>query len=348
MNKFVRNLLTEWRILDLPFFDKTIVVAVSGGADSVSLALALYDLKQRKKLNLHFVIAHFNHNLRASESTKDAEFVKNLAQKLDFEFIGKIQPPTSKIQHQKGNLEQNARLARYEFLSQVAVKYDAYAILTAHTQNDQAETFLLNLVRGSGLDGLSGMKPVRSLESRVESREAEKKHTICNPQTAILLVRPLLNWAKREETEKFCLDNEVDFCRDAMNDDLKFVRVRLRKEIIPLLKKINPKIIETLSQTANLLREDAEELAQNDSNLPEYLSQKELKKLSKSRRRKALRDWLGHHRGDLREIDLKHLEAIERLILSPKSGRISELPKGEKVVKKGGNVFFEKTEVEKS
>ncbi len=204
MQKFVRNLLTEWRKLDLPFSDKTIVVAVSGGADSVSLVLALHDLKHRKKLNLHFIIAHFNHNLRGMESEKDGEFVKDLAEKLDFEYIVKIQNPKSKIQNLKGNLEQNARIARYNFLSEVAEKYDAYAILTAHTQNDQAETLLLNLIRGSGLDGLSGMKPKRR-------------------QNEFSLVRPLLNWAKREDTESFCLENGIEFRQDAMNDDLKFV-----------------------------------------------------------------------------------------------------------------------------
>ncbi|HVE56598.1 MAG TPA: ATP-binding protein, partial [Pyrinomonadaceae bacterium] len=81
MHKFVRNLLTEWRKLNLPFDDKTFVVAVSGGADSVSLAIALNDLKTRKKLNLRFVVAHFDHQIRGEESIKDAEFVKNLAEK---------------------------------------------------------------------------------------------------------------------------------------------------------------------------------------------------------------------------------------------------------------------------
>ncbi len=124
--------------------------------------------------------------------------------------------------------------------------------------------------------------------------------------------------------------------------------MRIRKEIIPLLKKINPKIIETLSQTANLLREDADELAKIGFNLAENLSQNELKKLSKSMRLRVLRDWLKRQRGDLRSLDLKHLEAIERLIFSPKSGKQVELPNGEKVIKKAGKVFFEKVGVEKS
>jgi tRNA(Ile)-lysidine synthase len=334
MQKFIRNLLTEWRKLELPFSDKTIIVAVSGGADSVSLALALHELKERKKLKLNFVIAHFNHNLRGLESEKDAKFVENLAEKLKFEFALKITNPKSKIQNQKGNLEQNARNARYEFLSEIAQKYDAYAVLTAHTRNDQAETLLLNLIRGSGLLGLSGM--------------ADSRFHISDSKFQIRLIRPLLNWARREETEKFCLENGVEFCQDAMNDDLKFSRVRIRKEIIPLLKKINPKIIETLSQAANLLREEAEELEKISPILSEHLSQNELKNLSKAMRLRVLRNWLKNRRGNLRGLDLKHLEAIERLILSRKSGKEVELPGGEKVIKKQGKLFFEKTRVEKS
>ncbi|HRH44718.1 MAG TPA: tRNA lysidine(34) synthetase TilS [Pyrinomonadaceae bacterium] len=316
MHKFVRNLLTEWRKLELPFSDKTIIVAVSGGADSVSLVLALHNLKTHKKLKLNFVIAHFNHDLRGIESQKDAEFVKGLAEKL--EFVSEIQNSKFKIQNLSGNLEENARNGRYEFLAEVAEKYNAYAILTAHTQNDQAETFLLNLIRGSGLDGLSGMKT-----KRVENRKRKIENEL-------LLVRPLLNWATREDTENFCNVNGVEFRQDEMNDDLKFSRVRVRKEIIPLLKKINPKIIETLSNTANLLREDSEELQKIVFILTKNPSQNDLKTLSKSMRLRTLRSWLKHQRGNLRQIDLKHLEAIERLIFSSKSGREIELPSGEK------------------
>lgn len=339
MHKFTRNLLTEWRKLELPFSDETMIVAVSGGADSVSLALALSELKERKKLNLSFIIAHFNHDLRGVESDKDAEFVKDLAEKLDFGC--EIQNSKSKIKDQKGNLEENARNARYEFLSEIAEKYQSFAVLTAHTQNDQAETFLLNLIRGSGLDGLSGMHPVRDAEKKTQSQ-------IANRKSQILLVRPLINWAQREDTENFCREHQIIFQQDAMNDDLKFSRVRVRKEIIPLLKNFNPKIVETLSNTANLLREDVEELQRNTPIFTGKLPQNELKKISKSMRLRVLRKWLESHRGGLRQLDLKHLESIERLIFSPKSGREVELPNGEKVIKKDGNLVFEKTRVEKS
>jgi tRNA(Ile)-lysidine synthase len=335
MHKFVRNLLTEWRKLNLPFDNKTFVVAVSGGADSVSLAIALNDLKTRKKLNLRFVVAHFDHQIRGEESIKDAEFVKNLAEKIGFEFFGGISGEKFQIS-KKGNLEQNARNARYGFLTETAENLDAYAILTAHTINDQAETFLLNLIRGSGTDGLSGMKPViTNYELRITNDQKKSQ---------IALIRPLLNWAKREDTENFCIENKIEFRCDAMNEDLNFKRVRVRKVLLPLLKEFNPKIIETLAKTADLLNIESGNLTKSKDRRPateqDFLNLKELKNLSKSALYDVLRDWLKTIRGNLRQLELKHFEAIERLAFSRKSGKIVELPNGDSVLKEGGKLFI--------
>jgi len=370
MHNFTRNLITEWRTLNLPFADETFVVAVSGGADSVSLMLAMNELKERRKLNLRIVIAHFNHNVRQAESELDAQFVREITNKFNFELAYGIQNSEFRIQNQTGNLEQNARIARYEFLTETAQNLDAYGVLTAHTLNDQAETFLLNLIRGSGLDGLSAMKTVRSLESRVLSRESEinteieEKSKIQNPKSKIRLVRPLLNWAKREDTENFCRLNKIEFRHDAMNDDLAFKRVRIRKILIPLLQEFNPKIIETLAKTSELLQGSAEQLAAGNQQSAENfsleereskiedeiknLSLKDLKDVFPSIRRTILRQWLKDNRGSLRRLELKHIEAVEKLIFTRKSGKVVELPDGELVLKKNGKLYFQKTKVEKS
>ncbi|MDQ3799494.1 MAG: tRNA lysidine(34) synthetase TilS [Acidobacteriota bacterium] len=368
MNDFVRNLLTEWRRLNLPTDDATFVVAVSGGADSLALVLALDDLKKRKKLNLRFVAAHFNHNLRGAESDADEEFVRDLAVKYDFELaLGR-----GDISRQKGNLEQSARVARYDFLTNVAENVGARGVLTAHTVNDQAETFLLNLIRGSGIEGLSGMKPVRILNAEGGTRNAEFEGENQSPKTedqiadfapetedlslnsafriprsALLLVRPLLSWAKRSDTEKFCHDSEIEYRYDSMNEDLAFRRVRIRRVLLPLLQDFNPKIVERLAATAALLRDEREELERlagrqlSEAN-KEALKIEDLKSLSPAMRRRILRAWLAARRGDLRRLDLKHLEAVERLIFSPKSGRYAELPGGEIVVKSGGMLVLKK------
>jgi len=342
MHKFVRNLLTEWRKLNLPFDDETFVAAVSGGADSVSLAIALNDLKKRKKLNLRFVIAHFNHDLRGEESEKDALFVNDLAEKLGLEFIGGISVDEFQIS-KKGNLEQNARNARYGFLLETAENLDAYGILTAHTINDQAETFLLNLIRGSGIAGLSGIKSQNS-KFKIQNSKLNEKSQIANRKSQIALIRPLLNWAKREETESFCRENEIAFRCDAMNEDLNFNRVRVRKTLLPLLKEFNPKIIETLAKTAGLLNRENEDLTQTEDRRPktenDFLVLKELQTLSKSMLYEVLREWLKTIRGNLRQLELKHIEAIERLAFSRKSGKIVELPNGDSVLKEGGKLFI--------
>lgn len=340
MNDFVRNLLTEWRKLELPFEEKTFVAAVSGGADSVALLLALEDLRKREKLKNRFVIAHFNHNLRGGESEKDVEFVRSLCIKFNFEFaVG-----TGHVSTQ-GNLEQNARIARYDFLRKTAENLHAYAVLTAHTINDQAETFLINLIRGSGLQGLSGMNVIRSLNKEKSNKE---KSQIPYPKSKILLVRPLLNWAKRADTENFCRECEIEPRYDTMNEDLAFKRVRVRKVLLPLLEDFNPKIIETLANTASLMRRQIAENSSAESfEFAEELSLSELKNLSKPQLYSSLRLWLAKHRGNLRELDLKHIEAVERLIHSKKSGKTVELPNGQRVIKENGRLLFKNLKVEK-
>lgn len=365
MENFTRKLLTEWRRLKLPVADKCFIIAVSGGADSVGLMLALDELRKLGKLNLRFIVAHFNHNLRGENSAADEEFVRHLTIKLNLEFACETRKPEDEIRNKKGNLEQNARQSRYDFLLETAENLRADSVLTAHTINDQAETFLLNLMRGSGLDGLSGMKLIRNFEPQVSNPELEKQSAIHNQQSIIRLVRPLLNWAKREDTENFCRFKNVKFRFDAMNEDLAFSRVRIRKVLLPLLKDFNPKIVETLAQTASLLRETAEHLefinqkpqaetlfelhseSDNNENRKPNLLLKDLTNVFPAMRRIILRDWLKANRGNLRRLDLKHIEAVENLIFSRKSGRIVELPGGEIIVKNGGKLHFQKTKVEK-
>lgn len=326
MHGFTRNLITEWRRLGLPFSDETVVVAVSGGADSLSLLLAMYELRQREKLAVRLVAAHFNHGIRDGESDADEEFVRKLAIERKIELAvghGKVS--------REGNLEQNARLARYEFLKTTAENLKAHCVLTGHTINDQAETFLLNLIRGSGPDGLSGMTAVRKLGS----------------ETAALLIRPLLTWAKRSDTEGYCHDLGVEYRYDTMNEDTAFKRVRIRKILLPLLEDFNPKIIETLSNTADLMQILSRSTETgNRSEISNELVIADLKLLVEGDMQTMIRDWLRQQRGSTRQLELKHIEAVARLVLSVKSGRTVELPGG-LVVKSGGRLVYKENKVEK-
>ncbi len=203
--------MREWRKLKLATTGATVIVAVSGGADSVSLLLALDELVKSGKLNLTLCVAHLNHKLRP-ESHADARWVARLARQLGHKSsVGSVEVKT--LAKKTGdNLEQAARRARYEFLAKTANRNRAEIVLAAHTMDDQAETVLLNLLRGSGLDGLGGIEPVRTL---VE-------------ESGALLARPLLSWARRGDTATYCQSRRVEFRADEMNKDKRFARVRVR------------------------------------------------------------------------------------------------------------------------
>jgi len=339
MHKFVRNLITEWRRLELPFENATVVVAVSGGADSVSLLLGLNELKKAAKLNLKIVAAHLNHQLRGVESDVDEQFVKHLTTELG---IG-LDLHREKITTD-GNLEQNARRARYKFLSDAAKNVDAFAVLTGHTLNDQAETFLMNLIRGSGPDGLGGMRAIRELGNNEQDQPSPFLPFSSSP---LLLIRPLLTWAKRIDTEAFCHDLGIEYRYDTMNDDTAFKRVQIRKILLPMLEDMNPNIVETLAKTAQLMQNSVQSTpsSANGREAETELRLSELKELSKPDLYDTIRTWLRQQRGDTRGLQLKHIESIERLICSAKSGKTAELPGGH-VIKGGGRLVYRENKVE--
>jgi tRNA(Ile)-lysidine synthase len=335
VHDFVRKLATEWRRLDLAVEGQTIVLAVSGGADSLSLLLAIDDLRKRKKLELRVVAAHFNHRLRGDASDSDERFVAELTSKLKIELaIGRSAgKPT-------GNLEQSAREERYAFLATTAANVHASMVLTAHTINDQAETFLMNLLRGSGIGGLSGMKAIRPLTAGL-------KENAVSQDLAVLLVRPLLTWAKRVETEGFCRDLGVEYCHDTMNEDTAYKRVRIRRILLPLLADFKPNIIEVLANTSFLLgnvrslSDDGNRVGKTDE-----LELRILQEQSEAEQYDTIRGWLTNMRGNTRQLGLKHIKAVARLALSPKSGRVVEVPGG-RVLKSGGRLRYDDNKVEK-
>ena len=316
------------------------VVAVSGGADSVTLLLALDELIKSKKLNVEIVVAHFNHKLRGQASDDDARWVRSLGKRLGYCVIVSASHAKKRASRDRDNLEQAARVARYEFLEKTARASKAKTVLTAHTADDQAETLLLNLMRGSGIEGLSGMNPVRPLEAGSD----------------IVLARPLLSWAKRADTEDYCRQRSIDFRVDEMNLDESFARVRVRKQLLPLMLTFNPRLVETLNRTAEILRED--NLALNraaefllESSRPQPAGDRRsassrslrtdlLRVASSALRRRALRLWIADFRGDLRRLERAHVLAIEKLLTSPKSGREVELPGGVKILRQKGLLHY--------
>ena len=336
-SRFARSLLAEWQRLDLPISDARVVVAVSGGADSSALLLGLEELMKQRKLSVNLVVAHLDHGLR-DNSKKDAQWVSRLAKEMGFDvMVGRtnLKIAGSKTKKAGENLEQAARKARYEFLHKTAGKVGSEYVLTAHTLDDQAETVLMRLLRGSAAEGLSGTPSIRELK-----RGSQVK-----------LVRPLLAWARRSDTEDHCRLRHVDFRVDEMNDDERFSRVRVRKQLLPLMKTFNNRVVEALSRTASLLNEDALALADEANRLLELATEKPgnngetnspslsvsiLLQWPAAVRRRALREWILRARGNLNRVEMVHLVAVEKLLKGERGGRVAELPDGMKVTRRRG------------
>jgi tRNA(Ile)-lysidine synthase len=334
LSRFARNLLRECRKLKLAERGDTVVVAVSGGADSVALLLALDELVRAGKIEAEIMIAHLNHKLRGAASDADARWVRSLAKRLGHRAVVSSSDIKLRASKSRDNLEQAARRGRYEFLAKIAKSNKARMVLTAHTMNDQAETILLNLIRGSGSPGLGGIEPVRELKKGSE----------------ILLARPLISWARRADTESYCRSKSVDYREDQMNFDENFTRVRVREQLLPLLEQFNPRFVETVTRTAEIMRDDSQalegaarrllDLAGNHEGRTDKLRTDLLLVAPAALRRRALRHWLSQHRGDLRRIEHAHIVAIERLLMSPKSGRGIELPGGATAFRKEGMLYY--------
>lgn len=312
---------------------QAVIVAVSGGADSTALLLGLDELIQAGRLPLDLTVAHLDHSLR-KVSKQDAEWVRTLAKELGYAAVIRRVDVGKRAAQSGDNLEQAARRARYAFLKSTARKEHAQLILTAHTLDDQAETVLLRLLRGSAAEGLSGIEPVRHLE----------------PRSNIKLGRPLISWARRSDVEEYCRSRGIDFLEDEMNQDETLTRVRVRKQLLPLMQSFNNRIVDALSRTAGLLREDADALSREAESLLAAASERKkgnanaglsldvsvMSAAPPAVRRRALRLWLEKERGHLRRLEMVHLLAIDRLLSGNHGGQVAQLPDGAKVTRKRG------------
>lgn len=213
--------------------DVVVIVAVSGGADSVAMLHALSQLSPVPPLNL--VIAHFNHQLR-ERSSADEQFVAQLGDRLQLRCeIGC--PDRDLREESSGSLEETARDARYEFLKQVARRYGARYVATAHTADDQIETILQRILRGTGIPGLAGIPPTRELI----------------PGTT--LVRPLLT-CRRADILNYLQEREQSYVDDETNHDLRFSRNRIRNELLPHLERdYNARVDDALLRLGSLAEE---------------------------------------------------------------------------------------------
>ncbi len=228
---------------------ETVVVAVSGGADSLCLLQALYVLQSHHGGRLH--VAHLDHRFRGEESAAEARQVAALARALGLPATVEVMDVPALMEREHRSAEEAGRRARYRFLSGLSVSLGASAIALGHTADDQVETVLMHLLRGSGPAGLRGMRPVSSPAPWMTEGLALS--------TPLRLVRPLLELS-RSETEAYCAAWGLQPVRDRWNEEVRFLRVRLRRQVIPLLEELNPRFREAILRLAQLAAWEEEDL----------------------------------------------------------------------------------------
>jgi len=293
----------------------TVLIGVSGGIDSISLLYSLYFLKDDLKCSL--VVAHANHGLRGEQSDREAEFVRKIAGDL------KLPSAIEKIDvlgymAEKGLSKQvAARELRYVFFEKAARQYSANKIALGHNADDQAETVLMRLIRGSGAKGIAGIKPVRDGK----------------------IIRPLIKINRYEITE-FVKEKGLKYVEDPSNLETYYLRNKIRLELIPLLKKeYNPNIIETLRETAEIMGDEDEflesycstilsDIIQSKGNEAIEIDVLKLKNFHIAIQRRIIRIALKMLKGDLLKISAVHVEDILNSINKGFSGKSLNLPDG--------------------
>ncbi|MFA5629270.1 MAG: tRNA lysidine(34) synthetase TilS [Dehalococcoidales bacterium] len=296
-----------------------LLLAISGGHDSVCLLHIMLSLKDVLGVTLH--IAHLDHQLRGAESEADAAYVAKLASSLGLPFTMSRVDVNSYQKKHKLSLEEAAREVRYDFLAETASAISADAIVTGHTLNDHAETVMLNIIRGTGIGGLVGLK-------------AKSRRRLCGKQFDI--IRPMLS-ISREETEAYCLSHNLAAREDSTNKSLSPLRNRIRHRLFPELKQYNPKIIEALLRTSAIAADEIEfldselqkvwETIVSEQNGIVIISKAGLDGLANALKRLLLRNAIKISAGTLKDIEERHIEEIMDA-LKKQAGKYINLPYG--------------------
>ena len=312
----LRKIQAAIRKHDLLLPGQHVLVAVSGGADSVALLYVLRELAPSLGINL--TVAHLNHCIRGKSSDEDAAFVRKLTMDLKIPSVQGRSDVCRRARCKGLSLEMAAREARYAFLTRTARKVGAEVVVMAHTADDQAETVLLKLARGAGPRGLGGIHREITLGK-------------------VRVVRPMLD-VTRGEVVAFLKERGISWREDESNRDVSFLRNRVRHEILPLLEsKLNPKIKRALVRTAEIFREEdrwLEDLAKkilsecSTISTPDHSSfiihHSSLLNYPRAAMRRALRLWLVLSGVTAELIDFDTVKRIESLLERKKrSGEIN-------------------------
>ncbi len=211
-----------------------IVIGVSGGPDSMALLNVLHSLKQKKQIDVNLVVAHVNHGIR-KEAEEETKYVEDFCKQKGIPCFTKREKVEELAKKQKIGTEEAGRKLRYEFFEEIAKKFPNAKVATAHNANDNSETVLMNLIRGSGLTGLKGIEVKRDK-----------------------YIRPLIE-CEREEIEEYCKEEKLEPKYDKSNQENIYTRNKIRNILLPLLKtEFNPNIITSLNRMSQIIKEENE------------------------------------------------------------------------------------------
>lgn len=334
IDQFIKKVQFSIEKNNLFAYGDHLLIGLSGGADSVCLALVLKALQESYDLTLTAV--HVHHGIRGESANRDLDFSKNLCEKLGIEFVSAYRDVPAIAEKKHLTEEEAGRIVRYQIFEEEAKKRGASAIAVAHHMDDQAETVLMNLLRGSGIRGLSGISPKRKLSNTSD----------------IFVIRPLLG-VRRSEIEEWLTKNKQDWCTDETNLTDDYERCRIRNRLLPLLEsEYNAQATEHIasaagdfseaeeylfSQAAELLREWNEN-AKGSVCLP-------IEKLSAKKpllQRYIVKEAIGRLGGS-RDITRAHIESVLGL-LSKQTGSQIHLPKNRVARLSYGELVIEQIE----
>ena len=301
-----------------------VIAGVSGGSDSMALLFVLWDLREFYP-DTDVVVSHVNHGLRGAESDQDFEFVREAARQLGFSFEC-VRVDTEAFRKKHGlSLEDAARELRYGFFKDILAKRSAQKIATAHTLNDQAETVIMRFIRGSGSQGLAGIRP-----------------------SAGNIIRPLINVTKLEARE-YLQSKGVSWREDSTNSSDEFLRNRVRNELVPLLESYNPAVEQVLSRVAAVCAAEADFISAEGERRFAKLARavaggvlgdtEKLLREPPAIRFSVMRKSILAVKGDLNSVSAKHLFSIDEVVRSGESSVEVNLPDGV-VFHAGHGVFY--------
>ncbi len=309
---------------------RKVLIAVSGGADSLALAELL--INSRRRFNLELAIAHFEHGLRGQDSIDDADFVKTFSNERDINFIGGQGDVKAFAAKNKISVETAARTLRYKFLSKVKRDSNFDAIVLAHHADDQAETILMRLLRGATSDGLSAMK------SRTLSDDYG------------LLLRPLLKFRK-SELENFCRMKNLSPRLDKTNFVPDATRNKIRLELMPMLEKFNPALVETLCRLGEVTAQESDFIStQVQKIFPAVVKnnsivRKEFLKLHPVLQRAVIKKFLAQVTDSVKDFGFVHFEGVRKVLTNNLAG--VELPRNLRANLRQGKLYIKSRELGK-